>query len=162
MSPGQVKVKNGFLTLRLHSGHTSYPIGFKPSAFHKVMDTYNLHISDFWYLWPEARSISWPHHYKSTGKNSNRSYWMIVSQNHLNPSQSRLFLGYSWCSKRKMLLGSPGPPWPIHALRANLEFGLTESKLISFDPSWWEKHNGAKIIVLSWLENKLFAKNYFA
>ena len=47
-SPGQVKVKNGFLTLRLRSGHTRYPIGFKPSAFHKVIDTYNLHISDFY------------------------------------------------------------------------------------------------------------------
>ena len=35
-SPGQVKVKNGFLTLRLRSGHTRYPIGFKFSAFHKV------------------------------------------------------------------------------------------------------------------------------
>ena len=46
-SPGQVKVKNGFLTLRLRSGHTRYPIGFKPSAFHKVIDTYNLFISDF-------------------------------------------------------------------------------------------------------------------
>ena len=29
-SPGQVKVKNGFLTLRLRSGHTRYQIGFKP------------------------------------------------------------------------------------------------------------------------------------
>ena len=46
-SPGQVKVKNGFLTLRLRSGHTRYPIGFKLSAFHKVIDTYNLYISDF-------------------------------------------------------------------------------------------------------------------
>ena len=46
-SPGQVKVKNGFLTLRLRSGHTRYPIGFKPSAFHKVIDTYNLYISNF-------------------------------------------------------------------------------------------------------------------
>ena len=85
-SPGQVKVKNGFLTLRLRSGHTRYPIGFKPSVFHKMIDTYNLYISDFWYLWPEVRSISWPHHYKSMGKNSNRSYWMIMRQNHLNPS----------------------------------------------------------------------------
>ena len=51
-SPGQVKVKNGFLTLRLRSGHTRYPIGFKPSAFHKVIDIYNLYISDFWYLSP--------------------------------------------------------------------------------------------------------------
>ena len=57
-SPGQVKVKNGFLTLRLRSGHTRYPIGFKPSAFHKVIDTYNLYISDFLYLSPEVRSIS--------------------------------------------------------------------------------------------------------
>ena len=32
-SPGQVKVKNVFLTLRVRSGHTRYPIGFKPSAF---------------------------------------------------------------------------------------------------------------------------------
>ena len=85
-STGQVKVKNGFLTLRLCSGHTRYPIGFKPSAFHKIIDTYNFYISDFWYLWPEVRSISWPHHYKSMGKNSNRSYWMIMRQNHLNPS----------------------------------------------------------------------------
>ena len=85
-SPGQVKVKNGFLTLRLRSGHTRYPIGFKPSVFHKMIDSYNLYISDFWYLWPEVRSISWPHHYKSMGKNSNRSYWMIMRQNHLNPS----------------------------------------------------------------------------
>ena len=46
-SPGQVKVKNGFLILRLRSGHTRYPIGFKPSAFHKTIDTYNLYISDF-------------------------------------------------------------------------------------------------------------------
>ena len=57
-SPGQVKVKNGFLTLRLRSGHTRYPIGVKPSAFHKVIDTYNLYISDFLYLSPEVRSIS--------------------------------------------------------------------------------------------------------
>ena len=57
-SPGQVKVKNGFLTLRLRSGHIRYPIGFKPSAFHKVIDTYNLYISDFLYLSPEVRSIS--------------------------------------------------------------------------------------------------------
>ena len=85
-SPGQVKVKNGFLTLRLRSGHTRCPIGFKPSVFHKMIDTYNLCISDFWYLWPEVRSISWPHHYKSMGKNSNRSYWRIMRQNHLNPS----------------------------------------------------------------------------
>ena len=54
-SPGQVKVKNGFLTLRLRSGYTRYPIGFKPSAFHKVMDIYNLYISDFLYLSPEVR-----------------------------------------------------------------------------------------------------------
>ena len=46
-SPGQVKVKNGFLTLRLRSGHTRYPIGFKPSVFHKMIDTCNLYISDF-------------------------------------------------------------------------------------------------------------------
>ena len=84
-SPGQVKVKNGFLTLRLRSGHTRYPIGFKPSAFHKVIETYNLYIPDFWYLSPEVRSISWPHHYKSMGKNSICSYWMIMRQNHLNP-----------------------------------------------------------------------------
>ena len=57
-SPGQVKVKNGFLTLRLRSGHTRYPIGFKPSVFHKVIDIYNLYISDFLYLSPEVRSIS--------------------------------------------------------------------------------------------------------
>ena len=57
-SPGQVKVKNGFLTLRLRSGHTRYPIALKPSAFHKVIDTYNLYISDFLYLSPEVRSIS--------------------------------------------------------------------------------------------------------
>ena len=49
-SPGQVKVKNGFLTLRLRSGHTRYPIGFKPSVFHRMIDTYNLYISDFLYL----------------------------------------------------------------------------------------------------------------
>ena len=49
-SPGQVKVKNGFLTLRLRSGHTRYPIGFKPSVFHKMIDTYNFFISDFLYL----------------------------------------------------------------------------------------------------------------
>ena len=55
-SPGQVKVKNGFLTLRLRSGHTRYPIGFKPLAFHKVIDTYNFYISDFLYLSPEVRS----------------------------------------------------------------------------------------------------------
>ena len=85
-SPGQVKVKNGFLILRLRSGHTRYPIGFKPSAFYKIIDTYNLYISDFLYLWQEVRSISWPHHYKSMGKNSNRSYWMIMRQNHLDPS----------------------------------------------------------------------------
>ena len=85
-SPGQVKVKNGFLTSRLRSGNTTYPIGFKPSVFHKMIDTYNLYISDFLYLWPEVRSSSWPHHYKSMGKNSNRSYWMIMRQNHLNPS----------------------------------------------------------------------------
>ena len=42
-------------------------------------------ISD-WYLWPEVRSISWPPHYKSMGKNSNRSYWMIMRQHHSNPS----------------------------------------------------------------------------
>ena len=52
-SPGQVKVKNGFLTLRLRSSHTRYPISFKPSAFHKAIDTYNLYISDFLYLSPE-------------------------------------------------------------------------------------------------------------
>ena len=46
-SPGQVKVNNEFLTLRLRSGHTMYPIGFKLSAFHKVIGTYNLYISDF-------------------------------------------------------------------------------------------------------------------
>ena len=85
-SPGQVKVKNGFLTLRLRSDHTMYPIGFKLSAFHKAIDIYNLHISDFWYLWPEVRWILWPHHYKSMGKNSNCSYWMILRQNHLSPS----------------------------------------------------------------------------
>ena len=45
--PGQVKVKNGFLTLRLRSGHTRNPIGFKPSVFHKITATYNLYISDF-------------------------------------------------------------------------------------------------------------------
>ena len=87
-SPGQVKIKNGFPTLRPRSGHTRYPIGSKRSAFHKIIDTYNLYISDFLYLWPEVRSISWPHHYKSMGKNSNSSYWMIMRQNHLNPSQS--------------------------------------------------------------------------
>ena len=86
-SPGQVKVKNRFLTLRLRSGHTRYPFGFKLSAFHKVIDTYNLYISDFWYLSPEVRSISWPHHYiKSIGKNLIYSYWMIMRQNHPNPS----------------------------------------------------------------------------
>ena len=43
-------------------------------------------ISRILYLRPEVRSISWPHHYKSMGTNSNRSYWMIMRQNHLNPS----------------------------------------------------------------------------
>ena len=85
-SPGQVKIKDGFLTLRLRSGHTRYPIGFKPAAFHKVIDTYNLYISDFLYLSPEVGSISRPHHYKSMGKNSICSYCIIMRQNHLNPS----------------------------------------------------------------------------
>ena len=78
--------KTGFWLWGLRSGHTRCPISFKPSVFHKMIDAYNLYISDFWYLWPEVRSISWPHHYKSMGKNSNRSYWMIMPQNHLNPS----------------------------------------------------------------------------
>ena len=43
-SPDQVNVKHGFLTLRLCSCHTIYPIGFKLSAFHKIIDTYNLYI----------------------------------------------------------------------------------------------------------------------
>ena len=38
----------------------------------------------------------------------------------------------------------------------------TGSKLISFAPSGREKRNGAKIIAVTWLETKLFTKNYFA
>ena len=49
-SPGQVKVKNRFLTLRLRSGHTMYPIGFKLSAFHKVIDTPTTCISLIFYI----------------------------------------------------------------------------------------------------------------
>ena len=159
-SPGQVKVKNGFLTFRLRSGHTRYPIGFKPSAFHKVVDTYNLYISDFWYLSSEVRSISWPHHYKSMGKKSICSYWMIMRQNHLI-LHNHVLLGYSLCSKCKILLrspGSPGSPWPIDALRANFEVDLTGSKLISFAPSRREKRNGAKIIAVTWLEKKSYSR----
>ena len=39
------------------------------SFFGHPVDTYNSYISDLWYLWPDVRSISWPHHYKSMGKN---------------------------------------------------------------------------------------------
>ena len=87
-SPGQVKVKNGFLTLRLRSGHIRYPIGFKPSAFHKVIDTYNLYILDFFYIchqrsgqfrdltiisqWAKIQIVP--------------TEWLGMRQNHLNPS----------------------------------------------------------------------------
>ena len=35
----------------------------------KPRGTYNFYISDFVYRWPKVRSISWPSHYKSMGKN---------------------------------------------------------------------------------------------
>ena len=58
-SPGQVKVKNGFLTLRLRNGHTIYPIGFKLSACNKITDTYNFYIWDIWYVtWGQINFVT--------------------------------------------------------------------------------------------------------
>ena len=63
-----------------------YPTGFKLSAFHKVMDTYNLYLS-FFLCVCDLRSGQFRDLYiMSMGKNYNRSYWMIMSENRLNPS----------------------------------------------------------------------------
>ena len=85
-SPGQVKVKNGFLTLRLRSGHTRYPIGFKPSVFHKITDTYKFLSRIFDICHQRSGQFRDLTIISQWAKIPNRSYWMIMRQNHLNPS----------------------------------------------------------------------------
>ena len=73
--------------MRLRSGDTSHPIGFKPSVFDKVVDTTTC-MSRIFDICDQRsgqfRDLTIT--YKSMGKNSNSSYWMIMSQNDLNPS----------------------------------------------------------------------------
>ena len=81
------------------------------------MEAYILYISDFVTpicdLMTEVLEISWPPYYNSMGKNSNRSYLMIMSQKHLF-----LIIMSSWVSFNdsyaKCYLGHHGhwSPWP--------------------------------------------------
>ena len=89
-SPGQVKVKNGFLTFRLRSGHTSYPIGFKPSAFHKVVDTYNF-LSRILYIYDQRSGQFRDFTIIGQWAKIQIVPFEWLSQNHLNPSYSCLF-----------------------------------------------------------------------
>ena len=157
-SPGQVKVKNGSLTLRLRNGHTRYLIGFKPSAFHKVIDTYNLYISVISVTRGQVNFVT-PPLCQWAKIQIVPIEWLCVRTTYI--LHNHVLLGYSLCSKCKILLrspGSPGSPWPIDALKANFEVDLTESKLISFALSGREKRNGAKIIAVTWLEKSYSRK----
>ena len=73
-SPGQVKWHHLRKTFQSRHGHSSGEKDLKLSGFGILPSTYNFNISDFLYRWPKARSIPWPPHYKSMGKNQTPQY----------------------------------------------------------------------------------------
>ena len=62
----------------------------KLSGYHNTISSYKTFISDFWFQWPNVRSILWPPHCKAMGEKSNRSFTM-----------NWVVLGYCWWYSRK-------------------------------------------------------------
>ena len=46
-------------------------------------------------------------------------------------------------------------------LRSNFQIDLLRSSYISFEPAWWEKYNGAKILTLASIDKAWWAKAHF-
>ena len=91
-SPGQVKWPHLRKTFKLRHGHSSGDKDLKLSGFGILPSTYNLYISDFQYRWPKVRSISWPPHYESMGKNSSASNTYQICSNRSEPWSFRLMV----------------------------------------------------------------------
>ena len=141
--------------MRLRSGHTFHPIDFKHLAFRKVIDTYNLYLYLGFLIsltWGQANFVTSPL-CQWAKIQIVPTEWLWVRTTSI--FHYHVFLGYYWCPTCKILL-RPGSLDPIYARGQIFKVNLTGSKLMSFDPSWREKRNGAKIIALSWLGQKLF------
>ena len=72
-SPGHFEWPNLTKSLNLHQSYNCWVIDTKVSGVDEGHSIYKMYISDFWYLWPEVRSISRPPHYKSMGEISTSS-----------------------------------------------------------------------------------------
>ena len=73
-SPGQVKWPNYKITFQSRHGYNVSGTVMKLSEYDEVISAYKTYISDFWYRWPQVRSILRPPHYKSMGKKSTLLY----------------------------------------------------------------------------------------
>ena len=72
-SPGHFEWPYLTKSLNLHQSYNCWAIDIKVSGVDEGDSIYKTYISDFWYLWPEVRSISRPPHYKSMGEISTSS-----------------------------------------------------------------------------------------
>ena len=75
----------------------------KLSEYDKVIGTYKMYISDFWYRWPQVRSFSWPPHYKSMGKNQTPCFILHLELIWMKSNQVRYLL----ILQVKFLVGDP-------------------------------------------------------
>ena len=76
--------------LNVPQRYTDWTIALKLSAIATSRSIYKLYISEFRYRWPNfdigdlsVRSILWPLHYKSIGKNERRLFWTKTMKNTL-------------------------------------------------------------------------------
>ena len=67
-SPGQVKWPYLKKYLGFRRDYSLWGINRKLSGVGKGVNAYKTFISEFWFRWPEVRSILKPHHYKAMGK----------------------------------------------------------------------------------------------
>ena len=64
----QFEWPNHIKSFNLHQSYNCWAIDMKLSGLSEGDSIDKTYISEFWYLWPEVRSISRPHHYKSMGE----------------------------------------------------------------------------------------------
>ena len=71
MSPGQVSWPSLRKKSQPRHGYSSHRISMKLAGLLCPISTYKTYVSELLSWWPRVRSISWPRHYKSTGKCEN-------------------------------------------------------------------------------------------
>ena len=71
MSPGQISWPSLRKKSQPRHGYSSHRISMKLAGLLCPISTYKTYVSELLSWWPRVRSISWPRHYKSTGKCEN-------------------------------------------------------------------------------------------